>query len=171
MSKVQSILLFATAITVLIGLSLQAYYWPQMPARMATHFGMNGQPNGWMSRSVATLFQCVLQAVMPFVFIGIAWTLPRFPNSMINLPNKEYWLAPERRAATLGHMTNMLMGISLAVSIFIAVIAHLVFEANRRNEPLPTTPFVVLLILFLATVFSITGYSIWTLRLPRRASG
>jgi serine/threonine-protein kinase len=138
---------------------------------MATHFGMNGQPNGWMSRSVATLFQCVLQAVMPFVFIGIAWTLPRFPNSMINLPNKEYWLAPERRAATLGHMTNMLMGISLAVSIFIAVIAHLVFDANRRNEPLPTTPFVVLLILFLATVFSITGYSIWTLRLPRRASG
>jgi uncharacterized membrane protein len=171
MSKVQSILLFATAITVLIGLSLQAYYWPQMPERMATHFGMNGHPNGWMSRSAATLFQCVLQAIMPIVFIGIAWSLPRFPNSMINLPHKEYWLAPERRAATLGHMTNMLLGISLAISIFIVVIAHLVFEANRRNEPLPTTPFVVFLILFLATVFSVTGYSIWTLRLPRRASG
>ena len=27
--------------------------WDQLPARMATHFGATGQPNGWMPRETS----------------------------------------------------------------------------------------------------------------------
>ena len=26
------------------------YFWPRMPERMASHFGISGKPDGWMSR-------------------------------------------------------------------------------------------------------------------------
>lgn len=164
-------LLIAIGFVAAIGMGLQAVYWPYMPERMATHFGPSGQPDGWMSRTSAVVFQAALQIGLPALFVAIAWTLPRFPNSMINLPHREYWLAPERRAATLQHMSRMLLQIALAVAIFIPIIGHLVFDANRREGPLSIIPFMVALVAFLGTVFGIAGYSMWALRLPRAAGG
>src|SRR3954454_2441218 len=34
--------------------------WDSLPARMATHFGLDGQPNGWMSREGAMWFMLAL---------------------------------------------------------------------------------------------------------------
>jgi uncharacterized membrane protein len=164
-------MLIPIAVVSVIGIGLQAVYWPYMPERMATHFGPSGRPDGWMSRTSAVVFQAVLQIGLPALFIAIAWTLPRFPNSMINLPHREYWLAPERRAATLQHMSRMLLHIALAISIFIPIIGHLVFDANRRDGPLSMFPFLIALAAFLGAVFGIAGYSVWALRLPREARG
>lgn len=38
--------------------------WDRLPARMATHFGASGQPNGWMSREGALKFILVLMTFM-----------------------------------------------------------------------------------------------------------
>lgn len=164
----QRVLIALTFATMLLGLMLQMWYYPQLPERMATHFGVDGTPNGWMSRNSAALFQCALQVLLPLLFAGIAWVLPRFPNSMINLPNREYWLAPERRDGALAHMATMLLAVGLACSIFIAAIAHLVFEANRNNAPLASGPFLILFVCFLSTVFAVAGASMWSLRLPSK---
>jgi len=62
--------------------------WDQMPARLATHFGLNGQPSGWMSRAGSLTFSLGLAAL--FAVIGslvlarvkqpdlIAWALLAF---------------------------------------------------------------------------------------------
>lgn len=161
----------AIVVMALIGIGLQAAYWPHMPERVATHFGPSGQPDGWMSRTWAVVFQAALQIGLPALFAAIAWALPRFPDSMINVPHREFWLAPERRAATLHRMSQMLLHIALATSIFIPIIGHLVYDANRRGGPLSTGPFLAALIVFVGIVFGIAGYSIWTLRLPRASRG
>ena len=51
------------AIGVMYGLA-----WDQMPARVATHFGLNQQPNGWMSREGSLTFSLALAAL--FAVIG-----------------------------------------------------------------------------------------------------
>lgn len=43
---------------------LYAASWSRLPERMATHFGMNGQPNGWMARQDSLIFSVVLTAVL-----------------------------------------------------------------------------------------------------------
>ncbi len=38
------------------------YFWPQLPERVPTHWGINGQPNGWSSSTFAILFFPALMA-------------------------------------------------------------------------------------------------------------
>ena len=46
----------------------------------------------------------VTVGVMAATFLGFGLLMPKIPNSAINLPNKNYWLAPERRQQTLDYV-------------------------------------------------------------------
>ena len=48
--------------------------WDQLPARMATHFGVSGQPNGWMTRETSLIFAMV---VTTLVLVALTWALTR----------------------------------------------------------------------------------------------
>lgn len=84
----------------LLSLGQHAWYWPQLPDRVATHFGIDGQPNDWMSRTSSTLMLCGIQLGLPLFLAGVMSLANRLPDSMINIPHREYWLHPDRRAAT-----------------------------------------------------------------------
>src|SRR5262249_30726299 len=45
--------------------------WNQLPARMVTHFGTHGQPNGWMTPQQSLTFSLVLLAFLLTLFTGI----------------------------------------------------------------------------------------------------
>src|SRR5581483_781753 len=45
--------------------------WDRLPAHMATHFGANGQPNGWMTPQQSLTFSLVLLAIVLTVFTVI----------------------------------------------------------------------------------------------------
>lgn len=42
--------------------------WDRLPARMATHFGANGQPNGWMTPQQSLTFSVTMLAILLTVF-------------------------------------------------------------------------------------------------------
>jgi hypothetical protein len=46
--------------------------WDKLPARMATHFAANGQPNGWMGREVSLYFAMGVTAFVLVAFSAIA---------------------------------------------------------------------------------------------------
>jgi hypothetical protein len=48
--------------------------WHELPARMASHFGAAGQPNGWMSRETLVIFFAVL---LTFLLATFTWVLIR----------------------------------------------------------------------------------------------
>jgi hypothetical protein len=48
--------------------------WNQLPARMASHFGVTGQPNGWMSRESLVIFSLGL---LTFLLATFTWALTR----------------------------------------------------------------------------------------------
>ncbi len=47
--------------------------WDRLPLRMATHFNLNGQPNGWMPRETALYFALGVTALVVVVFTVIAY--------------------------------------------------------------------------------------------------
>ena len=85
------------------------YYYPRLPAEVAHQFGASGQPDAWGSKEHFLVVYLVTVAVMAATFLGLGLAMPKIPNSAINLPNKEYWLAPERRRQTLDYMLPRLL--------------------------------------------------------------
>jgi hypothetical protein len=47
--------------------------WDRLPLRMATHFNLNGQPNGWMPRDTALYFALGVTALVVVVFTVISY--------------------------------------------------------------------------------------------------
>lgn len=138
-----------TFVAIAIGLTLQVWYWPQLPEKLATHFDAQGRANGWMDKQSATILTCSLVALMPLFFVGISVGIRWLPTSMINMPHREYWLSGERREETLRWMLGWMMWFSVAITIFFVAINHLIFLANRDVQPLSAIWFWGLLCSFL----------------------
>jgi immunity protein, SdpI family len=67
---------FVLAATVLYTLSV----YPELPARMATHWGINGQPNGWSPREIGAW---ILPVIMAFIW-GVSIVIPLLDPSGVN---------------------------------------------------------------------------------------
>src|SRR6266568_3055820 len=76
------------------------YSAEHLPERVATHFDGAGHPNGWMSRSALLKGGAAFGLAFPLLVVGICALVRFLPAAAINLPRKEYWLAPERRGET-----------------------------------------------------------------------
>lgn len=143
-----------------LGLVQQALYWPHWPERVATHFGPSGQADGWMSRGPAAAFQTVLQVLFPWFFVAIGQWVGKLPNAMINVPHKEYWLAPERRQESLRWMAGMLTWVAVATSLFLGCLGHLSYRANLTGTGLALGPFMTVFVIFMATVLGLAFSSL-----------
>jgi uncharacterized membrane protein len=85
----------------LANLLIMAYYYPQMPQRMASHFAADGRVNGWQSRQAFFVIMFLVSAASAVVCFLAPRQIAARANARINLPNREYWLAPEHREATM----------------------------------------------------------------------
>lgn len=107
---------------------------PVLPDRVATHFGANGLPNGWMSRDgfMKSIVAIVLAPVG--VVQALGFLADRLPPSLVNLPNKEYWLAPERRAQTMARVRTSLLEFGNAMFAFLLFVTWSIIEANTTGD-------------------------------------
>jgi uncharacterized membrane protein len=112
-----------------------AYYYPQMPAVLASHFDGLGAPNDWSNRNgFFGLYGLIL-----LMLLGIFTFIPRWSEKRANfgrrLPHSDYWLAPERIEQTRKFLRRqmMIMGVvHLALAIFAV---QLVILANFDQQP------------------------------------
>src|SRR5579863_7861641 len=89
------------ALLLICGVIGAAHYYPLLPERMASHFASDGTPNGWQPKEVFLLLMGMVAGVTAVIGFLAPGLIASRPASQINLPNKEYWLAPERRASTM----------------------------------------------------------------------
>ncbi|MFM7056265.1 MAG: DUF1648 domain-containing protein [Planctomycetota bacterium] len=128
-------------------------YWRLLPERVATHFGADGVPNDWMNRTPATLVLGGFQLVFPLVLLSVVRLLKWIPNGLINIPHREYWLATERREASLAWLEGPMSSIAGLTAVLMVTTSHLTFRANMQSGRLEEIPFFVCLILYLAATF------------------
>src|SRR4029450_10378949 len=83
----------------------------------ATHFDARGAPNATMSRGVYRGYMAFLVIVVPLLVAALPiWVSQRWPM-LLNIPNREYWLAPERSAETLASLRARTASLAVAMII------------------------------------------------------
>ena len=85
-----------------------------LPERVASHFGPDNFPNGWMPRASYLTLMLLFAVLFPVVLAVVVGFLPRVAAFTINIPNPDYWLTPQRREATLATLARagMLAGLA-----------------------------------------------------------
>jgi len=117
-----------------VGLLTAAYYYPQMPHRIASHFAADGHPNGWMPREPFFLIMFFVTATSAIVAFFAPWQIASKSNARINLPNRDYWLAPERRDATLRYIAAMMGWFGCALLFVLILGTSLAMQANLAPD-------------------------------------
>ena len=139
-----------------------AYYYPLLPERMATHFGPSGLPDGWMTKNAFMVTYAGLLAFTTLGFVGIGSRMSAIPNDLINLPNKDYWLASERRASSFAFLQAQMTWFGVATAALLLAMMQLVFQANLSPVTRLGNTAWLYLILYLAYT------AVWTVGLIRR---
>lgn len=130
MSKAIRLVFWLMALT---ALAQAVWHHQTLPERVAVHFDAQGHANGWATRNQNLVTQCSLVVLLAGLMQGFAWALPRLPASLINLPHRDYWLAPPRRAATLGWLRTMLEAMGTGLLGFFIVLFHAVWRVNQAG--------------------------------------
>lgn len=115
-------------------LVVMAATYRQLPARVASHFGADGVANGWSSRESYVWTLIVILSLSALTMAGLAAIVRITPTNLVNLPHREYWLAPERREATIAAFQSfgfILAG--LTSLLFLAI--HLLTVAANESQP------------------------------------
>lgn len=112
---------------------------PKLPDRVASHFNSAGAADGWMSRSAYLWTMAGTALGVTALLLGVFSTLRYLPPSLINLPNRDYWLAPERRAETYASFLSF--GVWMAAFQMLLVLGThlLVVKANQLQPPVLST--------------------------------
>ncbi len=63
--------LMPAILVTLATLAFSWWAWPQLPERVATHWGVNGQPNGWSSPAFAAFLMPAVMALMTLIFAAL----------------------------------------------------------------------------------------------------
>jgi uncharacterized membrane protein len=87
-----------------VGLLYFSLLYPQLPDPMASHFNANGAATAWMPKSAFYILILVVTLAAGVPIFLVPRSMAKLPNNKINLANKEYWLAPERRAETVEYL-------------------------------------------------------------------
>lgn len=121
-----------------------------LPATAATLFGENGTPTGFMSRDQYIAFTVALIIFTPAVVVLGGYLVKWLPASVLNLPNKDYWLAPERRDASINWIVSRTVVYAHLLLLFLAFVHWLVLDANTHTPArLAEGPFITGLVMFL----------------------
>ncbi|HOX27279.1 MAG TPA: DUF1648 domain-containing protein [Candidatus Krumholzibacteria bacterium] len=133
----------------------------ELPDRVATHFGAGGRADGWADRSSFLLMYGLLVVGMSAILGGIGWFAGRLPVSWLNLPNRDHWFEPQRRAATEARLRDQMLVMAGATNLFFLGLMHVTVQANRQPEPQLGGGFWVLFAAYLAFVAG------WSVRFTR----
>lgn len=148
-------------VVAMAGLALWA--WPRLPDTIPVHFGIDGRPDGWADRSLASWFLLPGVALALTALMGAFRVLIRRYPRMVNLPDRTK--LSELPEAAREPVLEMLSGFLAMVQAEMLVIFGLIQLASYRaamGEPSQGT---MVLVLILAVAMSPVLLVVFFLRL------
>jgi hypothetical protein len=128
-----------------------------LPAVVASHFAAGGHADGFMPRNAYLGLMLFMAVGVPFL-LALGYSLVHLiPPRLVNLPNRSYWLSPERSAETFAFLRRHGIYLCALMATFLCFIHWLVVRANELQPAhLPVLLFATGLVLFLLAV------AVWT---------
>jgi uncharacterized membrane protein len=110
---------------------LQAfYYYPRLPNRVASHFGASGLADSWSDKETFMKIYISIVVLIGILFSIISNVIRKLPDSMINLPNKDYWLSLGHRRNTIDFLARQFLWFGSATLLLILDVFHQSFNVN-----------------------------------------
>src|SRR5215468_3467816 len=94
-----------------------AILWPRLPQRLATHFGIYGEPNGWSTPSQFLIMMAALLGIFVALFTMAGW------------------LATNRRAAAVATLREWLHWFLVITFAALVVLVSAMLQANLLEAP------------------------------------
>jgi len=140
-----------------------ASYYSQLPDVVASHFNARGVANGWQTKSAFFAVFVGVSVLAAVIGFGIPRIISAMPPQLINLPNKQYWLAPDHLAETQAFLNNYFAWFGGAVFLVIILTFDYAIKSNLNPQNRPDISRMwYILAGFLAFVAA------WTIRLLTR---
>ena len=124
------------------------YYVPQAPNIVASHFDGLGAPNGWSSKAVFFGVYIAVILLNVLIFIVLPKWFVKSHGIGLKIPNREYWLEPNRREAAIQYYRKHFLIFGIANTLFAMVVIQLVIQANFKEEPRLDSFIIWVLVLF-----------------------
>jgi len=115
-------------------LLMMAYYYPKMPQRMASHFAADGSVNGWQSRDAFFVLMLLVTSTSAIVGFLAPRQIAAKTNARINLPHRDYWLAPERREQTMRFIAATMAWFACGILFVLISGTFLALRANLAPD-------------------------------------
>jgi len=142
------------------GLLYFSFLYPQLPDPMASHFNASGAATAWIPKPGSFILMLVVTLAASVPVFLVPRSLAKLSNDKINLPNKEYWLAPERRAETIQYLGAQMGWFGCALLAFLFCGLYNALAANfRPDHHFDSGSFYIVLGAFLAFIL------VWLARL------
>jgi hypothetical protein len=104
-----------------------------LPEHVASHFDAAGNPTSFLPREDFRRFLLIFTVGIPALVTFATAVLPRLvPRERINLPNKDYWLDPERADASVDFLTEQGLWFGCILVTFLTIFDGLVLRANAK---------------------------------------
>ncbi len=119
-----------------------------LPSAVASHFGAGGIADGFMPRDAYILFMGSVSLGVPLAIGVLLSQTHRLPISLISIPNRLYWLAPERADASRRYLARHGTIFPALLVVFMCFVHWQVIDANQAHPArLAEGPFIAGLVL------------------------
>jgi len=124
------------------------YYYPLLPEKVASHFNAAGAATGWAPKASFFIMHWIIIAVALAVSFGMRALFRVLPPSLINLPNKEYWLSEDKRAETMAFLRVHSKWLGVILLVLFVTLFQLAISASLNPGVSQASAFTVLLTVF-----------------------
>ena len=111
--------------------------YPRLPGLVASHFNSGGAPNGWQTKDAFFAVFVAVSALAALIGFGMPRIIAALPAEQINLPNKHYWLAPERLPETTEFLNNYFAWLACGIYLTMVFAFDYAIEGNLHPENRP----------------------------------
>ncbi len=117
-------------ITILLAIIQVAYYYSYLTQKVAVHFNSSGNADSYGNKTTVMIFQIVIILTLSSVFFLLSKYLHKIPNSLINLPYKNFWLSEKRKMDSLRTISGALLKLIAYTNFLLIAIFQLMIKAN-----------------------------------------
>ena len=130
-TKYSAFIFFALIIFALV---LPLLYYSKLSNNIAVHFNAGGQADGWVSKKSFLMTQEILTLSIAVLFGTLAFLVSLLPESIINMPNKDYWLNDENISETYKLLQKSFLWFGSITIAFIALVFQETIAANLSGS-------------------------------------
>jgi hypothetical protein len=105
-----------------------------LPPLVASHFDAAGAPNAFMPRAGYEHFMLAMSIGFPLALVGIL-SLAFATASNMKVPNSDYWLSPDRIAATRAFLIARSAWFGAMLCLMVCFVHYLELNANTHVPP------------------------------------